>query len=334
MSLTIVETAQRLKEGKITAVELAKKYLAKIKEKDAKLNSYITVCEETALAQAELSDKRRAEGKERGILDGVPIAIKDIIVTKGILTTAGSKILENFVPPYDATVVKKLKKAGAVILGKTNLDEFAMGSSTENSFYGPTKNPWDLKRVPGGSSGGSAVAVAADLAVGALGSDTGGSIRQPASLCGIVGFKPTYGAVSRFGLIAMASSLDQIGPMTKTVEDAEILFGVIAGYDKKDATSQGSKVKKSLSKNRKIKLGLPKEYFIRGIEKGTEKIILESVKKLEKAGFAIEKISLPHTEYALAVYYIVMPAEVSSNLARFDGIRSVSYTHLTLPTKA
>jgi aspartyl-tRNA(Asn)/glutamyl-tRNA(Gln) amidotransferase subunit A len=317
--MNIEELSEKLKNNEITSLEITKEYLSKIKKIDPQIKSYITVSEESALKEAEESDNRRKNNKTLSVLDGIPIAIKDNILTSAILTTAGSKMLENFIPPFDATVVKKLKNLGVVILGKTNMDEWAMGSSTESSYFGTTKNPWDLSRVPGGSSGGSAAAVSADLAVATIGEDTGGSIRQPASLCGIVGFKPTYGTVSRYGLIAMVSSFDQIGPMTKTAKDAEILFDAISGHDEMDATS--SRIKGPEAKTSKLKLGIPKEYFVKGIEKGTEKIIQDSIKKFEKAGYKIEKITLPYTKYALPVYYTVMPAEATSNLSRFDGIR-------------
>ncbi len=317
--LTIKQAHKLLREREISSEELTNFYLKRIKINDKKINSFITVVEREAIKAAQQTDKRIKEGKFLSILDGLPIAIKDNILTKDIRTTAGSKILENFIPPFDATVIKRLKKAGAVILGKTNLDEFAMGSSTENSYFGPTKNPFDLKRVPGGSSGGSAAAVAADFCIFALGSDTGGSIRQPASFCSVVGFKPSYGAVSRYGLIAMASSLDQIGPITKTVEDVEIVFEFIKGKDRFDSTSVDL-FKKGL-RNKEIKIGIPKEYFGKGLDKRIKRIIEELARKLEKNGIKFEEISLPSTEFALATYYIIMPAEASSNLARYDGIK-------------
>ena len=309
-----------------TSVELTSACLAQIKKLNKKLNAFITVTGKEALEQASAVDKKISAGKKIGILEGVPVALKDNILVKDILATAGSKILENYVASYDATVVEKLKAAGAVILGKTNMDEFAMGASTETSYFGPTKNPHDTTRVPGGSSGGSAAAVAANMCIYALGSDTGGSVRQPASFCGVVGMKPTYGAVSRYGLMAMASSLDQIGPITKTAEDAEIIFDVIRGKDEMDSTTvelMSQKVRKSESRLdiKKLKIGLPKEYFIGGIDSGVEKVIRTSIEKLEKAGAKIIEVSLPHAEYALAVYYLIVPAEVSANMARYDGIR-------------
>jgi len=259
-------------------------------------------------------------------LAGIPMAVKDNMLVEDVRCTAGSKILENYIAPYDATVIKKLKVKGVVILGKTNMDEFAMGSSTENSAFFPTKNPHDLNRVPGGSSGGSAAAVAANLCAFALGSDTGGSIRQPASFCGIVGLKPTYGAVSRYGLIAFASSLDQIGPMTKTVEDCQIVFDIIKGKDELDSTSVESNLKSEILNLKSLKIGIPKEYFVKGIDPGVEKVIKEAIKKYEEIkyeeiGAKIEEISLPHTEYALPCYYIIAPSEASANLARYDGIK-------------
>lgn len=323
--MTLEEAIGKLKNKEMTSVEMTEYYLNRIKELNPKLNAYITVFEDEALEAAELSDQRRKDNSLLSEIDGCPLAIKDNMAMAGTKTTAASKILENYISPYDATVVLKLKSAGAVILGKTNMDEFAMGSSTETSYFGPTKNPWDLERVSGGSSGGSAAAVAADLCVAALGSDTGGSIRQPASFCGIVGLKPTYGTVSRYGLLAMASSLDQIGPMTKTVEDAEILLKVISGHDEKDSTS----VKKELPlgtliKNqelRKIKIGIPKEYFAEGLDPEVKKIIENSIETLEKQGAEIREISLPNQKYALSTYYITVFVEVASNLARYDGIK-------------
>ena len=319
--LTIKEASEKLKVGAMTSEELTDDVLRRIKEINPKLNAFILFWENEARAAAKASDERRKTGQELSEIDGIPLAVKDNMCMKDTVTTAGSKILENFISPYDATVIIKLKNAGAIIIGKTNMDEFAMGSSTETSYFGPTKNPWDLKRVPGGSSGGSAAAVAAGMCLGALGSDTGGSIRQPASFCGITGFKPTYGAVSRYGLLAMASSLDQIGPMTKTAQDAEILFKIISGYDEKDSTS----VKEELSiKNQelsKIRIGIPKEYFGEGLDAGVKKVIDQAIETLKKQGAEIKEITLPHTKYALACYYIIMFTEVASNLARYDGIK-------------
>jgi len=317
--MTIKEASEKLKSGEINSVELTEQYLDKIRELNPKINAYITVLDDIAMKMAKASDKRRKNGEVLSEIDGIPIAIKDNMAMDGTKTTAGSKILENFISPYDATVISKLKNAGAVILGKTNMDEFAMGSSTETSYFGPTKNPADIERVPGGSSGGSAAAVAADMCVAAIGSDTGGSIRQPASLCGVVGFKPTYGMVSRYGLFAMASSLDQIGPMTKNSEDAEILFNIIAGYDEKDSTSVNQKSEIRNQKN--IRIGVPKEYFAEGLDPEVKKIIEQAIESYKKLGAEIKEISLPNQKYALSTYYILMPVEVASNLARFDGIK-------------
>lgn len=319
--LTIKEAHEGLAAKKFSSVELAEACLAEIKKLNKKLNVFITVDEKGALVAAKKADKKIAAGEEIGILEGVPVAIKDNILVKDIRCTAASKILENYVAPYDATVIGKLRVAGAVILGKTNLDEFAMGASTETSYFGPTKNPHDPTRVSGGSSGGSAAAVAANMCMYALGSDTGGSVRQPASFCGVVGLKPTYGAVSRYGLMAMASSLDQIGPIAKTTEDAQIVFDIIRGKDEMDSTtvepgSQG--VGKS---GNKLKIGLPKEYFVGGMDSAVEEAVLGAAERMKKSGAEIIDVSLPHAEYALAVYYLIMPAEVSSNLARYDGVR-------------
>jgi len=312
---TIKTVKENLEKGEFTIKELFNEYIKKIKKENNRLNAYLSVFEEINL-EAE---------KKSGTLQGIPCAIKDNILIKGTKCTAGSKILENYISSYDATIIKKLKQAGVIFLGKTNLDEFAMGSSTENSAFGPTKNPYDLTKVPGGSSGGSAAAVAADLAVFALGSDTGGSIRQPASFCGVVGLKPTYGRVSRYGLIAMASSLDQIGPITKNVYDAALVLTIISGRDKMDSTTvpkNAPDFTKDLEKPMKnLKIGIPKEYFGKGLNNEVENIINKAITKLETLGAEIIDISLPHTEYALATYYIIMPSEASSNLARFDGIK-------------
>ncbi|MDO8513683.1 MAG: Asp-tRNA(Asn)/Glu-tRNA(Gln) amidotransferase subunit GatA [bacterium] len=324
--LTILQAGELLDRHEVASVDLANACLNRIEKKNKEINAFITVDKEAALESAAAADKRIKSGKRLGVLDGVPLGIKDVLSQKGVRTTAGSRILENYISPFDATVVSVLKKAGAVILGKTNMDEFAMGSSTESSYFGPTKNPWDLERVPGGSSGGSAAAVAADMCLGALGSDTGGSIRQPAAYCGIVGLKPTYGAVSRYGLLAMASSLDQVGPMTKDVADAEIIFSIISGKDSMDSTSSNYEYKKldgdNLVENLKgKKIGIPKEFFGLGLKDNVRKAVENAINDFKKAGAEIIDISLPHTSYALATYYIIMPAEVSSNLARFDGIR-------------
>ncbi len=323
--LTIKQASLKLNKGEITSLELTKSVLQRIKEVEPKVDAYITITEELALKQAKASDERRKKGKALSPIDGIPFAIKDLFNTKGVRTTAASKILEDFVPQFESTATQKLWDAGAVLIGKTNLDQFAMGSSTETSAYKTTKNPWDLKRVPGGSSGGSAAAVAADMCIAALGTDTGGSIRQPASLCGIVGLKPTYGRVSRYGVDAMASSLDTIGPMTKTVEDAAMIMNIIAGEDKNDSTTLPNKAPdytKSLNKNVKdMVIGVPKEFYGEGMDVEVDKIVRDAIAFYKKSGAKIKEISLPYVKYALSVYYIIMPAEVASNLARFDGIR-------------
>lgn len=331
-SWSLIETAEQLAQGTVSSVQVTEAYLARIERLNPSLNAFLTVFQETALDQAKESDNRRTNGQVLGQLDGIPLALKDNISTVGQKTTAGSRLLENYEPLYDATVVRKLKAAGAVILGKTNLDEFAMGSSTENSAYGPSKNPWDLSRVPGGSSGGSAVAVAANLCVAALGSDTGGSIRQPASHCGVVGFKPSYGSVSRYGLLAMASSLDQIGPITKTVADATVLWSTIKGDDSFDSTTlPNDQYKSSQISNtpdgpnpvdlKNLKFGVPKEFFGEGINPEVKNLIEQSIEKLKTIGADIVEVSLPLTDSALAVYYVICPVEVASNMARYDGIR-------------
>jgi aspartyl-tRNA(Asn)/glutamyl-tRNA(Gln) amidotransferase subunit A len=320
----IRELHQKLVNKEITALELAQEHFAVIEKTDGEIGAYLTLTKKLALQQAQLVDEKIAKGQEIGILEGIPGAIKDMLCVEGYRTTAGSNILANYLAPYDATVIKKLKEAGAIILGKTNQDEFAMGSSTENSAYQVTRNPVDLSRVPGGSSGGSAAAVAGDEAVWSLGTDTGGSIRQPASFCGVVGLKPTYGRVSRYGSIAMASSLDQIGPFTKTVEDAAIVLSAIAGQDPLDATSAKSSDKKfedylTGDITGKV-IGVPKEY-VEKLEGEILEVFEKSVEKFKALGAKIETISLPHTQYALPVYYILMTSEVSSNLAKFDGVK-------------
>jgi aspartyl-tRNA(Asn)/glutamyl-tRNA(Gln) amidotransferase subunit A len=323
IDLTITQTHQRLIKKEFSALELCQAYLKKIESENEKINAFLTVTEDLAISQAKKIDKMLQINGKIPLLAGIPVAVKDNILVEDIKCTAGSKILGNYIAPYDATCIKKLKAAGAIILGKTNLDEFAMGSSTENSAFFPTKNPHNLTRVPGGSSGGSAAAVAANLSVFALGSDTGGSIRQPASFCGIVGLKPTYGAVSRYGLIAFASSLDQIGPLTKTVEDAKIVFEAIKGRDDMDSTSVNSTSHQIFwgGKIQNIKIGIPKEYFVKGIDPEVEKIVKKAIKKYQEMGAKILEISLPHTEYALPCYYIIAPSEASANLARYDGIK-------------
>ena len=321
---TIHEYAELLKQRKLSSVELTKQYLARIEKADAQIGSYITVCPDEALAAAGKADERIARG-EATLLTGIPVGIKDNICTEGIKTTCASKMLYNFVPPYDATVIKRLKNEGAVILGKLNMDEFAMGSSTESSYFKKTKNPYDLTRVPGGSSGGSAASVSADLAPYALGSDTGGSIRQPAAFCGNVGLKPTYGLVSRFGLIAFASSLDQIGSFTKDVTDCAIVLNAIAGYDKMDSTSvdaDKTDYTKALGLPLKgMKIGVPKQYLESGIQTEIKEAIENAIKVYEMLGAECEECSLPLSKFALPAYYLISSAEASSNLARFDGIK-------------
>lgn len=320
-NLTISKIHQGLNGKEFSASEICRLFLEKIEKEDKDIKSFVIVASSSAMAQAKKVDEMIASKKEIPLLAGVPLAVKDNILVEGAGCTAGSKMLKNYTAPYDATVVKKLKERGAVILGKTNLDEFAMGSSTENSAFFTTKNPHDLTRVPGGSSGGSAAALAAGFSVFALGSDTGGSIRQPASFCGIVGLKPTYGAVSRYGLIAFGSSLDQIGPLAGSTEDCKIVFNEISGKDPFDSTSAEFKEPDSEIKISGLKIGIPKEYFIKGIDEGVEKAVREAIKKYEKMGAKIEEISLPNTEYALACYYIIAPSEASANLARYDGIK-------------
>ena len=321
---TIHEYAELLKQRKLSSVELTKQYLARIEKADAQIGSYITVCPDDALAAAGKADERIAKG-EATLLTGIPVGIKDNICTEGITTTCASKMLYNFVPPYDATVTKRLKNEGAVILGKLNMDEFAMGSSTESSYFKKTKNPYDLTRVPGGSSGGSAASVSADLAPYALGSDTGGSIRQPAAFCGNVGLKPTYGLVSRFGLIAFASSLDQIGSFTKDVTDCAIVLNAIAGYDKMDSTSvdaDKTDYTKALGLPLKgMKIGVPKQYLESGIQTEIREAVENAIKVYEMLGAECEECSLPLSKFALPAYYLISSAEASSNLARFDGIK-------------
>lgn len=311
-----------LSEREYSAEELTGKYLRTIAETEPRIHAFLEVFEERALKEAALVDEKLRNGDSTDLLTGVPIALKDNILVKGTRTTAASRILESYIASYDAFVVRRLRERGAIFIGKTNLDEFAMGSSTENSAFGATHNPHDEDRVPGGSSGGSAAAVASGECIAALGSDTGGSIRQPASFCGIVGLKPTYGSVSRSGLIAMASSLDQIGPLTHSVRDAEIIFEAISGKDPWDSTSVESNIKNPKSSVESgLRIGIPKEYFSEGLDPEILKTIKKAISTLQAAGFKLQDISLPHTEYALACYYIIMPAEVSANLARFDGIR-------------
>ncbi|HRY82356.1 MAG TPA: Asp-tRNA(Asn)/Glu-tRNA(Gln) amidotransferase subunit GatA [Candidatus Moranbacteria bacterium] len=320
----IRELHNKLINKEITSVELTQQYFDAISKKDGDVHAYLTLTKEEALEQAKKVDEKISRGEEIGIIEGIPCAIKDNICIKNIRTTASSKILDNYIAPYDATVVEKIREAGAVILGKTNLDEFAMGSSTETSAYGATKNPYDNERVPGGTSGGSAAAVSADMAVWSLGSDTGGSIRQPASFCGVVGLKPTYGRVSRYGLMAMASSFDQIGPMTKTVEDTAIILSIISGKDNMDATSApdfGKKYEDYLTGEIKgMKIGIVKEY-LESLNKEMKTEMEKVIERYKKLGAEICEIELPNAKYALPTYYIIQPSEVSSNLARFDGIK-------------
>jgi aspartyl-tRNA(Asn)/glutamyl-tRNA(Gln) amidotransferase subunit A len=322
--LTIHEASRRLAAGEFTAVELTEAVLERIVAVDNDVKAYLTLTPEAALEQAQAADQRREAG-ENGPLLGIPLAIKDVLCTKDITTTCGSRILEPFVSPYDATVVARLKAAGAVLLGKTNTDEFAMGSSTENSAFFTTRNPWELERVPGGSSGGSAAAVAADECLGALGTDTGGSVRQPAGLCGVVGLKPTYGRVSRYGLIAYASSLDQVGALAKDVSDAALLLGAIAGHDPRDSTSINAPVPDYTAaltgEITGVRVGVPKEYFIDGMQPEVETSVRAAVDVLVDLGAEVHQVSLPHTDYALPVYYLIAPAEASANLARYDGVR-------------
>ncbi len=323
--LTVHELAEKLESREITSVEITKAYYDRIKEKDPEVRAYVTLLEEDALKKAEEVDKKRKNGEKVSKYAGIPIGIKDNMNITGVKTTCSSKMLENFISPYNATVIEKLNDEDAIFLGKLNMDEFAMGSSTENSAFFNTHNPWDLDRVPGGSSGGSAAAVAADMAPWALGSDTGGSIRQPSSLCGVVGLKPTYGLVSRYGLVAFASSLDQIGPITKDVTDAAILLNIISGHDEKDSTSMDLPEKdytKALVNDVKgLKVALPKEFIGEGINEEVKNAILEVAKKYEELGATVEEVSLDVGNLAIADYYIIADAEASSNLGRFDGIR-------------
>jgi aspartyl-tRNA(Asn)/glutamyl-tRNA(Gln) amidotransferase subunit A len=322
---TIAEARKRLDQKEISAVELTRALLERINRIDPKVGAFLTVSEESALADAEAADRAIAAGGG-GPVTGIPLAVKDVICTEGIRTTCGSKILENFVPPYSATVIEKLRDQNAVLLGKTNMDEFAMGSSNEHSAFFPTRNPWDLSRIPGGSSGGSAAAVAADMCLGALGSDTGGSIRQPASHCGVVGLKPTYGRVSRFGLVAFASSLDQIGPLAKSVTDSAILLQALAGHDRRDSTSVPEPVPDytaALQKDLKgITLGLPREYLqAEGTDPEVSRAVKGAIQTLKGLGARCVEVSLPMTEYVVAAYYVIAPCEASSNLARYDGVK-------------
>ncbi len=324
--LSIKQLRDLIQSREASVTEITESFLKRIRQCDGKIKAFLTVQEEPALAQAAQLDRQLASGESKnGHLTGIPLAIKDNIVTQGVRTTCASRILENYIPPYDATVMSRLKESGAILLGKTNCDEFAMGSSTENSAFFPTRNPWDLERVPGGSSGGSAAAVAAGEAPGALGSDTGGSIRQPAAFCGTVGLKPTYGRVSRYGLVAFASSLDQIGPVGNSVSDVALLLQAIAGSDPQDSTSAARPVEDYVGEIdqeiKGLKIGVPKEWFGSGLDGQIEHSLRAAIKKLEGLGCSILEVSMPQTEYAISTYYIIAPAEASSNLARYDGVR-------------
>jgi aspartyl-tRNA(Asn)/glutamyl-tRNA(Gln) amidotransferase subunit A len=322
--LTLAELARGLQGGEFSSTELTRAYLQRIKTLDARYNSFITVTEEQALAQAEAADAARAAGAG-GALCGLPIAHKDLFCTRGVRTSSASKMLDNFVSPYDATIVSRLKTAGSVMLGKLNMDEFAMGSSSESSYYGAVRNPWDSERVPGGSSGGSAAAVAARLTPAATGSDTGGSIRQPAALCGITGLKPTYGRVSRYGMIAFASSLDQAGPMARSAEDCALLLNAMAGFDPLDSTcAERDSENYTAALDQPLtglKIGLPKEYFSAALDAGVAEQVHNAVAEFEKLGASVKEVSLPNTALCIPAYYILAPAEASSNLSRFDGVR-------------
>jgi aspartyl-tRNA(Asn)/glutamyl-tRNA(Gln) amidotransferase subunit A len=324
-SLTIDAARSAVQEGQTTAVAMAEAHFARIQKEDGQIGAFLTLSRERALQQADRMDRMAAEGKPLPPLGGVPVGIKDVMSTRGVRTTAGSKILDKYVPPYDCTAVAKLEAAGAVFLGKMNCDEFAMGSSNENSGFHPVRNPRDLSRVPGGSSGGSAAAVAAGMAVATLGSDTGGSIRQPASFCGVVGLMPTYGRVSRYGLIAFASSLDHIGPLTRTVKDSAIVLGAIAGRDPMDSTSAEVPVPDYVSELEKpargLKLGVAKEYFGDGLDEEVRRAVEGAIDRLKSLGCEVVRVSLPHTPYAIPAYYLIATAEASSNLARYDGVR-------------
>ncbi|MBU1075153.1 Asp-tRNA(Asn)/Glu-tRNA(Gln) amidotransferase subunit GatA [Patescibacteria group bacterium] len=323
--LSLKEASQKIQAREISSLELTREYLNNIEKVEPKVSAYLEVTSDLAIKGAKVADKKVKEGNYNSPLLGIPAALKDNMLALGTRSTAASRILQEYQSAYDSTVAAKLSSEGMVLMGKTNLDEFAMGSSTENSAFQKTKNPWNLEKVPGGSSGGSAAAVAAGECVYALGSDTGGSIRQPAAFCGVVGLKPTYGRVSRYGLIALASSLDQIGPLTKTVEDSALILNGIAGQDQNDSTTAPVPVEdytKNLSKSIKgLRIGIPKEYFVGGINKDVEKTVRQSITQLEDLGASIKEVSLPFTDYALAVYYIILPAEASANLSRYDGVR-------------
>jgi aspartyl-tRNA(Asn)/glutamyl-tRNA(Gln) amidotransferase subunit A len=324
LTQTATQLLEKLEKRELSSVELTQAYLAQIKAADPKVQAFLQVLEESALARAQDVDARRAAGKPVGKLGGLPVAIKDVICTKGEVTTCASKMLQNFVPPYNAGVVEKLQAADAVLIGKTNMDEFAMGGSTENSAYHPTRNPWDLARTPGGSSGGAAACLAASMAPLSIGTDTGGSIRQPAALCGVTGMKPTYGRVSRYGLVAFASSLDQIGPLAHTVEDAALLLEVLAGHDPRDSTSANQPVpnyRESLQQPLKgLKIGLVKEHWGEGLDSEIASSVKAAIEEYKKLGATVKELSMPHSKYGIAVYYVIAPCEASSNLARYDGV--------------
>ena len=324
--LTLIELQRKFKAGEVTAAEIVRAYSLRISQVEPKVRAFVTHMQESLSVQAESLDRNLKSWRKTMPLSGMPLAIKDNICTDGVLTTCSSRMLQNFVPPYDATVIAKLRAQDYMLLGKTNLDEFAMGSSTENSASGPSRNPWNLQRVPGGSSGGSAAAVAAEECAAALGSDTGGSIRQPAAFCGVVGLKPTYGLVSRYGLVAFASSLDQIGPITRTVSDAAFLLGAIAGHDPQDSTSIDRPVPdymKSLQKRdlKTLRVGVPVEFFTEGLDPEVEQAVRDAIEELRRLGAEVKEVRLPRTDAAVAVYYVIATAEASSNLARFDGVK-------------
>jgi aspartyl-tRNA(Asn)/glutamyl-tRNA(Gln) amidotransferase subunit A len=321
---SLTQVVDDLSHGRYTSVDLTRHYLDRIEQLDGDLNAFITVMPELALEQAHAADQARKDGDDRPLL-GVPLAHKDIFCTKGIKTTAASKMLDNFVSPYDATVIERLLDAGSVVLGKTNMDEFAMGSSNENSFYGQVRNPWQRDRVPGGSSGGSAAAVAAGLCIAATATDTGGSIRQPAAMCGVTGIKPTYGRISRWGMIAYASSLDQAGPIARTAEDAALLLKLMSGFDARDSTSLDAEVPDYLATLndpiKGMKIGICKEYFADGLDADVAQVVMNAIRELERQGAKISEVSMPHTRYSVPAYYVIAPAECSTNLSRYDGVR-------------
>ncbi len=328
--LTIVEAHDKLKKKEIKCVDLVRACLGQIHDHDEKIHAFLTVCKESALREAEEVDRKIERGEEIGILCGVPYSVKDVILTEDVKATAGSKMLEDFIAPYDATVIARLRKAGAILIGKTNCDAYGHGSSTENSDFGTTKNPWDTERIAGGSSGGSAASVAMDMCLFSLGEDTGGSIRQPSAMCGVTGLKTSYGRVSRYGSIAYASSLDSIGPIAKTVEDIEIVLECIAGYDERDHTTSKSGLKEIQTKDKKLTIGIPIEYFSDDLNTKMKKAMLDAIGEFRKLGYEIKDISLPHTKYSIATYYIIACAETSTNLERLDGIR---YGHRAEHTK-